>query len=83
MINLIYIRAAILDNTGISLSLDKTLQYLVEEGLVTSEQAKDDNMIFRGYSEFFETEEAATLVESVDHLVYQENENEEVKVRGI
>lgn len=77
MINLIYIRAAILENTGILLSLEKTLQYLVEEGLVTEEQAADDSLIFRGYDEFFETEDASTTVERADHLIYMEDDDEQ------
>lgn len=77
MINLIYIRAAILENTGILLSLEKTLQYLVEEGLVSEEDAADDTLIFRGYSEFFETEDASTSVEKADHLVYLEDLDDE------
>jgi|TARA_R110000868_G_C10755086_1_gene753503 hypothetical protein len=35
------------------------LQYLVEEGLVTPAQARDKNLIFRGYSEYFDFEEEA------------------------
>lgn len=77
MINLIYIRAAILENTGILLSLEKTLQYLVEEGLVSEEEAADDSLIFRGYEEFFETEDASTTVERADHLIYMEEDSDE------
>lgn len=77
MINLIYIRAAILENTGILLSLEKTLQYLVEEGLVTEEEAADDSLIFRGYDEFFETEDASTTVERVEHLIYMEDDDDQ------
>jgi hypothetical protein len=56
-INLVYIRAAIEAATGVRLSLEKTRQYLVEEGLITPYQAKHDATIFRGYSEFFDYEQ--------------------------
>jgi hypothetical protein len=39
-VNLHYIRAAILAGTGIKLSLRKTAQYLVSEGLITDAKAK-------------------------------------------
>ena len=76
MINLIYIRAAIRENTGKHLSLDKTLQYLVEEGLVTQAQAADRDLIFRGYSEYFDMEEAAARTEPIDQLIDKEFFNE-------
>lgn len=69
MINLIYIRAAIRERTGQELSLDKVRDLLLEEGLITKRQAEDDNLIFRGYEEYFETEEAATTVEPVEYLL--------------
>lgn len=46
-----YIRAAIEQNTGIKLSLKETVDYLVEEGLITRAKAK--NLIFPGYSYIF------------------------------
>ena len=76
MINLIYIRAAIRENTGKHLSLDKTLQYLVEEGLVTQAQAKDRDLTFRGYSEYFDMEEAAARSEPIEQLIDKEFFNE-------
>lgn len=56
-INLVYIRAAIHAATGVRLSLEKTRQYLVEEGLITPYQAKHEATIFRGYSEFYDYEQ--------------------------
>ena len=52
--NLLYIKAAIQQATGVSLTQEQVLEYLVEEGLVTKERAKDRNLIFRGYGEFFQ-----------------------------
>jgi hypothetical protein len=72
LINLIYIRAAIRERTGQELSLERVRDLLLEEGLITPAQAADDNLIFRGYAEFFETEEAATQMESVEYLIEQE-----------
>jgi len=69
LINLIYIRAAIRANTGIDLPLPKVLQYLVEEGLVTPAQAKDPDLIFRGYSEYFDNDSADITDQEVDELV--------------
>lgn len=69
MINLIYIRAAIRANTGIDLPLPKVLQYLVEEGLVTPAQAKDPDLIFRGYSEYFDSDSADITDQEVDEIV--------------
>lgn len=69
MINLIYIRAAIRERTGQELSLDKVRDLLLEEGLITKRQAEDDNLIFRGYEEYFETEEASAKVEPVEYLL--------------
>ena len=58
-INLIYIRAAIRERTAQDLPLSKVLKYLVEEGLITPQQAKDPDLIFKGYSEYFDYEETA------------------------
>lgn len=55
-INLHYIRAAIEANTGIRLSLERTRDLLVEEGLITKAQARKYAKIFRGYSEYFDSE---------------------------
>lgn len=53
-INLHYCRAAIEDATGIRLSLEKTRQYLIEEGLITQAQADKYATIFSGYDEFYD-----------------------------
>ena len=74
-INLIYIRAAIRSNTDIDLPLPKVLQYLVEEGLVTPAQAKDPNLIFRGYGEYFDTNTADITEAEVDEFVLLEDED--------
>jgi len=79
LINLIYIRAAIRERTGQELSLERVRDLLLEEGLITSAQAADDDLIFRGYDEYFETEEAAKAVEPVDYLIDLERSNEDDK----
>lgn len=53
-INLIYIRAAIEANTGFKLPLEQVRELLVEEKLITREQAKNHAQIFRGYHEFYD-----------------------------
>jgi hypothetical protein len=50
--NIIYIRAAIEQATGIKLPLKDVKQLLIEEGLVSEAKAK--HLIFRGYSEFYD-----------------------------
>ena len=50
--NIHYIRAAIRENTGVTLKLEEIRDLLVEEGLITPTKAK--HCIFRGYSEFYE-----------------------------
>jgi hypothetical protein len=72
MVNLIYIRAAIQQKTGKVLPLNEIIDLLVDEGLITKRQAQDENLIFRGYEEFFETEEASTKVEHADQYVEKE-----------
>lgn len=52
-INLVYIRAAIRANTGVSLSLPEVRRYLLEEGLITRKQARSEATVFRGYSKFY------------------------------
>lgn len=77
--NLLYIRAAIQQATGIILSQEEILRLLVEEGLVTRERAADPDLIFRGYEEFFQTDEAVKRIEPVSHLVREipDEEHEE------
>ena len=78
MINLIYIRAAIRERTGQELSLKAVRDLLYEEGLITKGQANNKDLIFRGYAEYFETEEAAKPFEDprqfIDRKVINENE---------
>lgn len=74
MVNLIYIRAAIQQATGKVLPLEDIVDLLVDEGLITQQQAEDENLIFRGYAEFFETEEAATTIEQADHYIDREED---------
>ena len=77
MVNLIYIRAAILQATGKKLSLEQVRDYLLSEGLISTRQAQDENLIFRGYDEFFGFDEASTRVEQVDHYIDRENKHED------
>ena len=85
MINLIYIRAAIRERTGQDLPLGTVLKLLVEEGLVTPAQARDRNLIFKGYADYFETEAVARKYETADRLIDKEflHEDDESEVRGI
>ncbi len=63
-INLIYIRAAIEAATGVRLTLKDVRRYLLEEGLITPEQARKEATIFRGYSEFYDYDYADTQEEN-------------------
>ena len=85
LINLIYIRAAIRERTGQDLPLGTVLKLLVEEGLVTPAQARDRNLIFKGYADYFETEAAASKYETADRLIDKEflHEDDESEVQGI
>lgn len=67
--NLLYIRAAIREATGVVLSQEEILQLLVEEGLISQAEADDDNLIFRGYEEFFSTDYALKQVENVTDYI--------------
>lgn len=77
MINLIYIRAAIRERTGQELSLDDVVKVLLQEGLISKAQSKDRDLIFRGYAEYFEFEEAATKVEDPNPFIDREITHEE------
>tara|TARA_R100001377_G_scaffold71406_1_gene46993 strand:+ start:394 stop:630 length:237 start_codon:yes stop_codon:yes gene_type:complete len=77
MVNLIYIRAAILQATGIKLSLDSVKRYLLEEGLITLKQSQEDDLIFRGYNEFFGYDSATTKIEKADHYIDKDTGNED------
>lgn len=77
MINLIYIRAAIRERTGQELSLDQVVQALLQEGLISKAQSQNRDLIFRGYSEYFEFEEAATKVEDPNPFIDREITHED------
>lgn len=51
LINIDYIRAAILQATGVKLTLEQVKSYLVEEGLCTPSRA--DKVTFRGYGAYY------------------------------
>ena len=68
LINLIYIQGTIREKTGQELSLPAVLKYLVEEGLVTPEQAQDKHLIFKGYSEYFEYDDYASTHPVIEDL---------------
>lgn len=55
-INLYYIRAAVESATGIRLTLARTREYLVEEGLITQAQADQDAQEFHGYQSLYRTD---------------------------
>lgn len=59
-INLHYIRAAIEYNTGKRLTLEQVRQYLIEEKLITPEQASKNAQVFSGYGEFYDTDSTTT-----------------------
>ena len=75
-VNLVLIRAAIREHTGQDLSLERVRDLLSEEGLITPSQAKDPDLIFRGYGEYFETDEASTRVEPLDEIIPKETQYE-------
>jgi|21_taG_2_1085346.scaffolds.fasta_scaffold02258_5 hypothetical protein len=64
MINLHYIRAAILANTGRRISLERVKELLIEEKLVTPAQVS--GAIFTGYGDYFGTDTAETQIEDND-----------------
>ena len=77
MINLIYIRAAIRERTGQELSLESIRDLLLEEGMITNSQAQNRDLIFRGYAEYFETDEAAAKMEDPNPFIPKEITNED------
>jgi hypothetical protein len=77
MINLIYIRAAIRERTGKELSLEAVRDLLLEEGLITKVQAQDKDLIFRGYAEYFETEEASAKIEDPNPFIFRTIKHED------
>ena len=66
--NLLYIRAAIREATGVVLSQEEILTLLVEEVLITQSQANDDSLVFRGYDEYFKTDYALKKMEYLDDI---------------
>jgi tRNA splicing ligase len=69
LINLIYIRAAIQQRTGKVLKLEEVRDLLFQEGLITRKEYSDENLVFRGYDQFFETDVADKTVEPVEYLI--------------
>lgn len=49
--NLTYIRAAIMEATGIKLSIDEVKAYLLSEGMAT--RTRMDKLTFNGYGAYF------------------------------
>ena len=80
MINLIYIRAAIRERTGQVLPLDTVRNLLVEEGLITPAQARDKNLIFKGYADYFDLERSAARDEKADQLIDKEFLHEDEQI---
>tara|TARA_R110001606_G_scaffold228379_1_gene376369 strand:+ start:1483 stop:1713 length:231 start_codon:yes stop_codon:yes gene_type:complete len=66
--NLLYIRAAIREATGVVLAQEEILTLLFEEGLITQSQANDDSLVFRGYDEYFKTDYALKKVEYLEDI---------------
>tara|TARA_R110000796_G_scaffold15597_2_gene49573 strand:- start:8861 stop:9091 length:231 start_codon:yes stop_codon:yes gene_type:complete len=66
--NLLYIRAAIREATGVVLPQEEILTLLFEEGLITQSQANDDSLVFRGYDEYFKTDYALKKVEYLEDI---------------
>lgn len=63
--NLLYIRAAIREATGVVMSQEDILTLLYEEGMITKAQSRDRSLVFRGFGEFFSTDYAFKQVESL------------------
>lgn len=62
--NLYYIRAAIQSRTGQVLKFDRIRQLLLEEGLISKKELKDNPLAheFDGYGRYFATEEYTVAV---------------------
>ena len=56
VVNLHYVRAAIEANTGQRLRFSEIRRLLVEEGLMTERQAREDARAFEGYGSLYSTE---------------------------
>ena len=78
-INLVYIRAAIEAATGVLLKLEDVRRYLLEEGLITEEEARKEATIFRGYSEFYDYDYADSKKEAnpPQELDFQQDERQQ------
>ena len=66
MINLPYVRAAIHAATGTWLTLRRTRELMVEEGLITQQQADLQAQLFVDYSEFYSHDTADTPAFDLD-----------------
>ncbi len=75
--NLLYIRAAIKEATGVVLSQESILQMLLEENLISPEKAADPSLVFKGYGELFKTDYAAKKVENAQNFINSETLKEE------
>jgi hypothetical protein len=66
MINIIYIRAAIEAATGVRVSLERTRELLLEEGLITPKQYRNDCFMGVDYSSLYEFDSADVSQQSLD-----------------
>lgn len=73
--NLHYIRAAIFENTGVNLSLERTRDILIEEGMLTRSQA--NRMIFTGYGELYGNPNVPVVDEEVTKDLFEMIADEE------
>jgi len=64
VVNLHYVRAAIEANTGQRLRFSEIRKLLVEEGLMTERQAREDAKAFEGYGSLYSTESFARTEET-------------------
>ena len=80
-INLIYIRAAIEAATGVRLDLKDVRRYLLEEGMISHKQAREEATIFRGYKEFYDHDYTDVRTDSLPTM--ELNFDEDAKRRKI
>jgi hypothetical protein len=52
----------------------------VEEGLITPAQARDKNLIFKGYADYFDLERSAARDEKADQLIDKEFLHEDEQI---
>ena len=74
------IRSAIRERTGQDLPLDTVRNLLVEEGLITPAQARNKNLIFKGYADYLDLEGSATRDEKADQLIDKEFLHEDEQI---